>query len=596
MKWQSGGLKVSQASFARFVISWVGAGGGEADLVRTSHMADGSTVQLVIASDIDLRGAEQWVDSEAPYGPHVVQHIYRLGSAWVDVPPVASGVVALSDPISGRTVPLIGAEVGDLTFESSAEVTWLHVTPGGHPLMSVRPEQSPVEQLTFYTTTDADRHLLGELMATRRPLLLRTGEPGVADRWFALAGPRAEQRLHSQVAREQWRRHSWDVIEVPRPKIATDAGIATLGALHDAIDPSISGRWRPVGKLASLSNTGRYEAFPRATRFKGGVLAVWASQTDHFHKDGPSLGRLAYSADGEKWGAPVRLNAGAHTPVAVTALGDRYAVLAMTREPFVGYVGVSSDAASPPRLKPLTKADWGAQPDVWTFPADLLWVDDGSSDGLLLATCYSGQGILLAASTDAGQTWTPRSNPIATPFADGLGPSEPQLAKLPDGRLLMLTRWDVRNERGAHWGNIWAQWSSDDGATWTTARSAIHSMSGQPAVSVMPDGALLVTLRDPRRDGSMQSLVIGESRDGGATWKLSDADPGSMMYADIVPLTGSTALLIAATEKSRTDSDVWTRRLERSASDSGRLQDVADRWETLGDVAAETFAQDRILL
>lgn len=285
-----------------------------------------------------------------------------------------------------------------------------------------------------------------------------------------------------------------------------------------------------------------------------------------------------------------------HTPVAVTALGDKYAVLAMTREPFVGYVGVASDPASPPTLKPLTKADWGAQPNAWTFPADLLWVDDGSSDGLLLATCYSGQGILVTASTDAGQTWTPRSNPIAALFAAGLGPSEPQLAKLPDGRLLLLTRWDTRSERGAHWGNIWAQWSSDDGATWTTARSVIHNMSGQPAVAVMPDGALLVALRDPRRDGSMQSLVIGESRDGGATWKLSDVDLGVMMYADIVPLSDSTALLIAATEKSRTDSDVWTRRLERSASDSGQLQDIADRWDTLGDVAAETFTQDRILL
>uniref|UniRef100_UPI002622698F sialidase family protein n=1 Tax=uncultured Tessaracoccus sp. TaxID=905023 RepID=UPI002622698F len=581
---------------ARFVISWAGRGTGKADLVRTSHMVDGSTVQLVIASDVDLRGAEQWVDSEAPYGEHVVQHIYRLGSAWVDVPPVASGVVALSDPISGRTVPLIGAEVGDLTFESSTEVTWLHVTPGGHPLMSVRPEQSPVEQLTFYTTTDSDRLLLGELMATRRPLLLRTGERGVADRWFTLAGPRVEQRLHSQMAREQWRRHSWDVIEVPRPKIKANAGIATLGQLHEAIEPSVSRRWRVSGSPRMLADTDRYEAFPRVTRFGDGVLVAWSSQTDHYQKNGPSYGQLAYSRDGVTWGAPVRLSSGAHTPVAVRALGNRYAVLAMTRGPFAGYLGVSSNPASPPSLKQLTHADWGAPPSTWTFPADMLWVDNGTADGLMLAACYSGQGIYLTSSTDAGKTWEPQANPIQAQFKDGSGPAESQLSKLPDGRLMMITRWDTHVRAGVHWGDMWVQWSRDDGRTWTKPRKAIADVSGQPATAVMPDGSLLVTLRDPRMDGSPQSLVLGESRDGGATWGLLDVDPGRMMYADLVPLNDSTALLVGASEKSSTNTDVWTVKLQIAESRTGRLGDIAERWETLGDVAAESFTQDRLLL
>lgn len=590
--WVNGALTVERTTHAQTALRWAGGSTGRLTLNRTTVWADGRSETVAVAGAVDVPGvaADMWVDGEAPFGDGIRSITYAMGATAVTIQPAALGHEVISDPVSGVSVPVIGAQAEGHAWESATEVSWLHVQAGGYPLVHARPEQAPTEQIAVYTTSREDRELLAGLFALRRPLLLRSPRPGVPDRWFAVVGARQEQRLHQKRVDDEWRLHEWQAHTLPRPDPATSPrhAVNNLGHLHAYMHGDTTRiSWEPVEAPTTRVSSGRYDAFPRVAKLSDGtILACWSSQTDHYQKGGPSYGLMMHSLDGgASWSKPRRYASTAQTPTAIAVFGGRAAML--LRGSGKAWISVSdTPKAGWPAPREITKAQWGTT--SWVFASDLIWVDDGSKDGLLLATCYSGDGLHVTASADGGVTWKARPQPFPARFASNVGPAEPCLSLTADGRLLMLIRWD-RRFIGATVadGDIWACWSSDMGKSWTAPVMVIPHMTGQPAVTLMPDGSLLATLRDAALDGSVDSWVLGESRDHGLSWTTSDISHGRMMYGSVVPLSGDAGLLVSSDETALTTAIIWTMPLRHSSAASSDLGGIAARWPgTLADIAA----------
>jgi sialidase-1 len=111
---------------------------------------------------------------------------------------------------------------------------------------------------------------------------------------------------------------------------------------------------------------------------------------------------------------------------------------------------------------------------------------------------------------DQGRTW----KLLATVKADH-DLSEPSIAQLPDGRLVMIARAE---------GDIC--WSSDGGRTWTEPRTFGMRMYA-PSLYVLRDGTLLC-LHGSYAPGAGGLRAIF-SRDGGETWVAPAADHGFLI-------------------------------------------------------------------
>lgn len=594
MTWTLGPLTITRHSYGRLVISYTGQLTGP--ITRTVTLRDGQTETVTVAGTATAagRGVGQWTDADVPFGAKVASIVYRAGSVMLPVPPEDRDWPILSDPFSGEAVSLIGAEIGATTYESATSVAWRQVTIGGDPLVTARPEQAPVTSLTLYSTTREARETLTRLLGPRRELLLRTPDLGAPDMWVAVVGARAEQRLDSRDADDDWRSHTLEAHRLSRPAATrAHATGATLGALNAAVGPTGRGRWATSGTRRTILDSSRYEAFPNAVRLDdGAIVAAWCSQTDHYARGGPSYGLLAHSTTGgATWSEPRRFSEGAQVPVALAARSGQVAMLAMTTGPYQAHITVTSTPLGAwPTPTPIPSTAWGGA--TWAFPSDLLWLD-GDGNGTLIAAAYGGDGIRLTRSTDAGATWTPLAHPVTTPWGSPTGsPSEPRLTRLPDGRLLMMVRWDTQPTGGA----IWALWSSDQGATWTEPVLVLPRYSGRPCVAVMSDGAVLMTLRDLRDDGSRESWTLAESRDDGMTWAVRSIGDDWMMYGEIVPTAPGAGLLIGATDIGPS-SDVWALDLTLTEDRTGRLDAITARWATLGAISADPLIpEERVTL
>ena len=331
--------------------------------------------------------------------------------------------------------------------------------------------------------------------------------------------------------------------------------------LSDLYDGSRMGRWEPSGRVNLVDST-FYEAFPRAAILPDGRLMM-ARQTGTGHTSGQT-GRMRISSDGGvTWGAdivPLTGETGAWGVTSIATLGSRIALMTMTSAPYAGWIQVSTSPTTWPAKRPIS---WGST--GWTFPCDMVWLADGTADGLMLAVCYGGEGVLVTASANAGATWIRR----ATPLPAGQGWSESTITRVGD-RLMMLARNDVAGQPSY----IAQLWSDDWGVTWSTPRTAIQYCSGLPLCTVMRDGTLLVTLRD-QTGLAHESWTLGVSRDAGQTWSKQLVDDSWMMYGQVVQLPGPTAdgILIGSsqTRGSSTDANVWRRRLTLSP---GRVVDA----------------------
>ena len=333
--------------------------------------------------------------------------------------------------------------------------------------------------------------------------------------------------------------------------------------LADLYDASRMGLWS-TGAKTTLVNTARYEAFPVACQMADGrIVLAWQSLEDHFG-GASSVGKVRISSDdGTTWStaytvkAPATSPAQTWVPVGIATKGTRVAMLlyTMTASGRQGWITTTTNPASAASWSALRQVTW---PDGdWTFACALEWVDDGTPDGLLIAHAYGSLGVALSVSSDAGQTWTPRTARVP-------GYTESSLAQV-GSRLVMLCRDDISHA-------IMSMTSDDWGVTWSTPRLATANAEGLPVVTRMSDGTLLATIRDLTGLGT-QSWSLIYSRDSGVSWTKYLIDDTWMMYGQIVQLKTGGGLLVGAsmTRGSSTDSDVWMRRLTLS---DGRVVDA----------------------
>ena len=255
--WEDGPLAIRRGTYGRYLIAWAGGGTGRSTLIREVTYTDGTVERVVIpgSHDVPLAAADVWVDGDAPYGEDVESIHFKLGGSSVKVSPDPRRFEVLSDPFNGLAANVVGTEITDLTWESATSITYRNVSVWDEPLAHARPEQKPTQQLALFTTTRRDRELVAEMCAQRRPLLLRSPNSGVDDMWFILEGARTEQRLHAQLARERWRKHTWTLHLLDRPDSRTSGRHVgdTLGDIAAAVPTTlgdIAAKWPTLGDIA----------------------------------------------------------------------------------------------------------------------------------------------------------------------------------------------------------------------------------------------------------------------------------------------------------------------------------------------------------
>ena len=296
--------------------------------------------------------------------------------------------------------------------------------------------------------------------------------------------------------------------------------------------------WFSSSPLVKLADSALYEAFPvAATNSAGLTVAAWGRGVDHYSQ---SEGRMARMLPGSTvWTAPVA-HGGGWRPVSLATSGDRFALLEMESGPYRGRVSTSTDGVTWSEPVSVT---WAG--GLWAFPCDLCWVDDGTPDGLLLATAYGGAGTTISASTDAGATWGPWAALPLHDFAGG-GPgsgswNEASLVQTVDDRLLML----IRHEPAP--GPRIAQLVSDDqGLTWSLTPQQIPGALSQPNVTRLDDGTLILLYRDKTRNDAHS---VAQSSDNGATWITTAMGDGWNMYGQFAPRPDGRAVVVAGTQE-----------------------------------------------
>ena len=121
----------------------------------------------------------------------------------------------------------------------------------------------------------------------------------------------------------------------------------------------------------------------------------------------------------------------------------------------------------------------------------------------------NARSVVVAFSSDGGMTWGDSVLVHDHEKDPSLSCSETDLLKLPDGRLMVMSRANARL-------SLYRSYSEDEGRTWTSLEPT--GLPGQcPAVTMLPSGAILCLYRDvtPGQFG----LGVGISRDLGQTWE-----------------------------------------------------------------------------
>lgn len=309
--------------------------------------------------------------------------------------------------------------------------------------------------------------------------------------------------------------------------------------------------WLIESGLGTTIADSAYDAFPDAQILQSGrIVVAWSHYDTHY---GPGHTLAAHSDDnGLTWSPPVRLmpDGGDHVGAAGLAhRGNRVIALLTTPGPRTAWVQRSDDGGV--TWSPQVKIEWGIVTEC--FPSDIIWLDNGTPDGLILATGYSGAGAIVAASTDAGQTWAHQG--VIKPYTVTGAATETGICQDTNGDLLGLIRNNATR-------TIEMVRSTDDGATWTTATTVLTNMSGLPRITLMPDGSILATLRQAPDNARRNRWMMGVSIDNGATWTATPVIPGEyMMYGRYLNLDDGTALLVGASEHHtpETRSRTWVR-------------------------------------
>jgi hypothetical protein len=119
------------------------------------------------------------------------------------------------------------------------------------------------------------------------------------------------------------------------------------------------------------------------------------------------------------------------------------------------------------------------------------------------------RGVGVAFSADGGHTWDDFV-PLYTDRRGDVNPSETDVLRLSDGRLLAMIRANAALR-------LYQSFSGDEGRTWTPLRAT--DLPGQcPCLFMLASGAVLCAYRDMREGQPGLSCAVSE--DLGATWAL----------------------------------------------------------------------------
>jgi hypothetical protein len=138
-------------------------------------------------------------------------------------------------------------------------------------------------------------------------------------------------------------------------------------------------------------------------------------------------------------------------------------------------------------------------------------------DGRLMVTVYGVprgvddhklRGLGVAFSMDGGLTW-PESRPIYEDRRGDICPSETDIIRLPDGRILAIIRANAAKR-------LYRSYSDDEGQSWSPLEPT--EMPGQcPCLIYLASGALLCAYRDMRPEQPGMSCAV--SGDWGQSWQ-----------------------------------------------------------------------------
>ena len=308
----------------------------------------------------------------------------------------------------------------------------------------------------------------------------------------------------------------------------------------------------------------RYEAFPVAipSASGGSILTVYQDNENHYGGTTSVSYFRQVVRSGLNWvpQGRVRLVPASLTnrwsAIGIVRRGNRVAVLTLRDGPRRGYIQVTQNLASWPTP---TQIDYGNAATTWTFPCHLAWVEDGSANGLMLATAYGGgsggpEGVMISASHDNGATWARWS----TPSPKDEGWSETTICQLLSGELLMMQRKDT----GPDMDVLHIRRSTDYGKTWSPPVPVIRQASGMPNMTVLDSGVVIATVRDlagPARE----SWSLGVSHDQGQTWQKIPVSAEWMMYGSVVQLDDRSLVLVGSSQRrdSNINASVWAKPL-----------------------------------
>jgi len=134
--------------------------------------------------------------------------------------------------------------------------------------------------------------------------------------------------------------------------------------------------------------------------------------------------------------------------------------------------------------------------------------------------------ITVSRSTDAGRTWTKLCDEVPTAPGENDKPHrfhEPHVAELPDGSLVLMTRYHGIDADGPQngYGFMRISRSTDGGRTWSVqAKSGLLGLP--PHLTTLPDGKLVCVYGSRLADPGYGEFAC-LSDDGGKTWDVANA-------------------------------------------------------------------------
>lgn len=363
----------------------------------------------------------------------------------------------------------------------------------------------------------------------------------------------------------------WNALSSLHEKACSDQ---RLGYRFVREENPTAGDWEMVpGTFTTVYSNYRYNAFPSAVKVANEEIRVfWNESADHY---AAAISRQAISTDG---GRSWTLGSTMATPEMTTGGVIRAIYHQPTNKVIAfmqanmtsvgsnrGYARISNDGGY--TYGPAIQIDFGSG---WVYSADMIHVDDGSQNGILFAVGYGDGGVVVSQSTNLGATWTKRPNITTLPWNQG--PNETSLLHMGGTHL----RAYMRIEPTITDIHIVRSDSYDMGATWTpfVYEEGLADMTGLPKTHRMPDGTLIMQLRDNatyalssvKRPRAIWTFAI--QKPGETDWTLKypfgemNTSLGMMMYGDMVFMEDGDALWIGA-EQPRSSNTISTIRAQR---------------------------------